>query len=290
MAWSLRIAPGTLPPAELSRRLATELRAYTYTLDNPSGGTANPLQDFLERTRAGHCEYFASALALALRHRGVPARVVNGYRLGPWIDEGGYWLVTQDQAHSWVEFFDPETRAWRTEDPTPASGIAPETLWASAQRWMDALRFRWDRHVLRFSDEDQVAGLTWIQTRASELPDWRPDRWTAIILGSGLALLLGLRRLARRSLRWPYRLRPGRGPEGILALKPLLHQTKARFPPAPGETARKWLARLAVARPELRASLDALADESDAVAYGGRKDARLKRLARDAARAFNRGP
>jgi hypothetical protein len=290
LAWSRRIAPEAMTPAGLSRRLAAELRAYAYTLDNPSGQALNPLQDFLERTRAGHCEYFASALALALRHRGVPARVVNGYRLGPWIEEGGYWLVTQNQAHSWVEYFDSEKRAWRIEDPTPASpagGIGAETLWAAAQRWTDALRFRWDRHVMRFSDEDQMAGLTWIQTRASALPDWRPTRRIAVMVGCALAFLLALRALIRR-FGGRSAPRPPRGPRGILALKPLLRWTEGRFPPAPGETARAWLARLADARPELQGQLRELANETDAVGYGGQKDAHLKHLAKEMARAFDR--
>lgn len=289
LTWSRRVAPETLPPSSLAQRLSSELRSYGYTLENPSGQASNPLKDFLERTHAGHCEYFASALALALRHRGVPARVVNGYRLGPWIEEGGYWLVTQDQAHSWVEYFDRDKRAWRMEDPTPAApavGISSESLWASLQRWTDALRFRWDRHVLRFSDEDQMTGLTWLQTRAGGLPDWRPGRRTRIILGGGLALLLALRLLARRFPRGAFRLRSPQGPKGILALKPLLRTTAGLFPPAPGETARTWLMRIADARPDLRLRLGELAEEADAVGYGGRKDANLKRLAREAARAF----
>ena len=85
----------------------------------PFRPAANPLEDFLDRTQAGHCEYFASAMALMLRARGVPARVVNGFRLGPWIPEGGYFRVSQDQAHSWVEYWDQG--GWHVADPTPAA-------------------------------------------------------------------------------------------------------------------------------------------------------------------------
>ena len=229
-------------------------------------------------------------LALALRHRGVPARVVNGYRLGPWIDEGGYWLVTQDQAHSWVEYFDPGKRAWIAEDPTPAApvgGMSAETLWAALQRWTDALRFRWDRHVLRFSDEDQLAGLDWIRARTSGWREWRMGRGTSTLLASGLALLLALR-MARRFRRWRSRPRPVPGPRAIRSLKPLLRRTQGLCPPRAGETARGWILRLAEARPRLRPELEALANEVDAVAYGGRQDARLRRLAREAARECGR--
>ena len=114
---SFRFAPGILPVPRLAQAFQTALREFGYTLDNPSGQALNPLEDFLERTQAGHCEYFASAMALMLRARGVPARVVNGYRLGPWIPEGGYFRVSQNEAHSWVEYW--HEGRWWTADPTP---------------------------------------------------------------------------------------------------------------------------------------------------------------------------
>ena len=178
--WSLRTAPAALPPRELAERLTRALRAgFGYTLANPSGSAANPLEDFLLRTRAGHCEYFASALAFALRYRGVPARVAVGYRLGPWIEEGGYFLVTQAEAHSWVESYDSAAGGWRTADPTPAAAASPfgsESILAALTRWTDTLRFAWDRNVVRFSDDDQLAGAGWAAARFAALGRWRPGR------------------------------------------------------------------------------------------------------------------
>ncbi len=133
---SLRFAPGFLPTPQLASTLEAALRRFQYTLDNPSGQAANPLEDFLERSQAGHCEYFASAMALMLRARGVPARVVTGYRLGPWIPEGGYFRISQNEAHSWVEYLvrgplvdlgshpRRRSRQWR-RDPSPGQ---PGTL------------------------------------------------------------------------------------------------------------------------------------------------------------------
>lgn len=287
LAWSRRVAPEAPSASALAQRLSRELGSYAYTTSNPSGRAPNPLQDFLERTRAGHCEYFASALALALRHRGVAARVVNGYRLGPWIEEGGYWLVTQDQAHSWVEYYDPESLQWRMEDPTPSApseGLSSQSLWAAVQRWTEAVRFRWDRNVVRFSDEDQQEGLAWLQAKGSSLPNWRPDRKAVAALGGGLLVLLALRFLIPRWLR--RRAGPGAtgGPQGIAALKPLLRKTGRQYPPESGETARTWLQRVGTARPDLEFQLTELAEETDAVAYGGRGDARLKPMVRHLAR------
>ena len=188
--------------------LERALRQFRYTLDNPSGQAANPLEDFLERTQAGHCEYFASAMALMLRARGVPARVVNGFRLGPWIPEGGYFRVSQDQAHSWVEYWDQGR--WHVADPTPAgAGQGPRGRplgLGILTRWLDTLRYHWDRHVVRFSDQDQVAGLSWLQARIQGW-EWRwkaPPAglsWGLAAAGRGLDRLAHPRALAARPAR-----------------------------------------------------------------------------------------
>ena len=44
----------------------------------------DPVDDFLVNRKAGHCEYFASALALLLRSIDIQARIVNGFKGGDW--------------------------------------------------------------------------------------------------------------------------------------------------------------------------------------------------------------
>jgi hypothetical protein len=261
---SFRLAPDILATPALAQRLEAALQRFTYTLDNPSGQAANPLQDFLERTHAGHCEYFASALALMLRARGVPARVVNGYRLGPWIPEGGYFRVSQNEAHSWVEYW--HEGRWWTADPTPqalTSAQAGNRELGPVQRWLDALRYRWDRHVVRFSDQDQQAGLSWLQGQLQNW-EWRwkaPPRSALVAVGA-LAFSWVL---WRTRSRWePKPLSPGR----VQALRPLRRATRTSAPPAPGESARGWLLRLATVRPERAEALVRLAHAVDAEAYG----------------------
>lgn len=290
--WSRRVVPGEMPPAELAARLTNALQGFAYTLDNPSGKAANPLQDFLEQTRAGHCEYFASALAVSLRYRGVPARVVNGYRLGPWIAEGGYWLVTQNEAHSWVEYYDAVGRSWRIADPTPAApaaSLSAQTLWAAFQRWTDAVRFRWDRYVVRFSDEDQLAGFEWLRERASGLSLQSPGPRTLRGITLTLLVILG-GWLWLRVLRSPraHALFEGSGPYALKGLGPLLRSTRREYPPIPGETAHRWLQRLGQHVPERAAALRSLAVEADAVAYGGAEPGSLKTMARREARAWRK--
>jgi len=261
---SLRLAPGILPAPQLAQTLVTALRGFRYTLDNPSGQALNPLEDFLERTQAGHCEYFASAMALMLRARGVPARVVNGYRLGPWIPEGGYFRVSQNEAHSWVEYW--HEGRWWTADPTPqgsAVGAVGNGGLQAYERWLDAIRYRWDRYVVRFSDQDQQTGLTWIQ---GQFQGWQ-WQWKAPSKAAGGAL--GLAVLAWLFWRTRGRWRPIHdGPGRIRALRPLLACTRTSAPPGQGDTARAWLLRLGTIRPERLQALQHLADAVDAHAYG----------------------
>ncbi len=279
------LAPGYQPAPELARRLAGELRArFKYTLSNPSGGAANPLEDFLENTRAGHCEYFASSLALMLRAREVPARVVNGYRLGPWVAQGGYFLVTQDQAHAWVEWWDEAGGRWRAEDATPAAELgASEAEGLSAwARLADSVRYRWERYVVRYSGEDQQAGLDWARARF-EGWSWKRPSWPWLAAGGTLAALL--------LLRWfgpSLTLFGPKAPGGLRQLKPLLRRVPPTLRPAPGETARAWLLRLGQARPERSANVQALARAVDAFAYGGAEEADLKTLVGVETKAWKR--
>src|SRR5439155_16416246 len=98
--------------------IARHLRSdFRYSLDykrNPG----DPLLDFLGENRLGHCEYFASAMAMLARAAGIPARVVAGYRVAEHNDVGGYDVVREKNAHAWVEvYFDGS--GWRTVDATP---------------------------------------------------------------------------------------------------------------------------------------------------------------------------
>lgn len=117
-------------PAEAVDRLASGLATrLAYSLDfrdafaraQRARPQADPVVLFLEDVREGHCEYFASALALMLRARGVPARFVTGYRVLERNPIGDYAVVRERHAHAWVEAYLPG-EGWVTVDGTPMAG------------------------------------------------------------------------------------------------------------------------------------------------------------------------
>ncbi len=137
-----------------ARALAAYLRdsgTFTYTLQmGPVDAALDPVEDFLVNRKAGHCEYFASALALLLRSVDIQSRVVNGFKGGDWNELTGTLNVRQKHAHSWVEAYTgllgPENvPIWITLDPTPAA----ERIRSIAQVGGIAGRFRTVTDLIR---------------------------------------------------------------------------------------------------------------------------------------------
>src|SRR5260370_15986748 len=91
---------------------------YGYTLNLSGKPGADPLAHFLFVTRAGHCEYFASAMAILLRTLDIPSREVNGFLPGEYNDLAGDYIVRASDAHSWVEVNFSDNR-WVPCAPTP---------------------------------------------------------------------------------------------------------------------------------------------------------------------------
>ena len=53
--------------------------------------------------KKGHCEYFASALAVMLRTQDIPSRVITGFQSGVFNPMSGLQVIRTSDAHSWVE-------------------------------------------------------------------------------------------------------------------------------------------------------------------------------------------
>lgn len=98
---------------------------FTYRLwqeaDNDELTNATPLSRFLLQTRAGHCEYFATATVLILRDLGIPARYAVGYS----VHEAGWsgYVVRQSDGHAWCLVWNKEKKIWEDFDTTPGTGL-----------------------------------------------------------------------------------------------------------------------------------------------------------------------
>src|SRR5262249_14731214 len=66
-----------------ARSIESHLRSdYGYTLELPKTAVTDPLAYFLFTRKKGHCEYFASAMAVMLRALGIPSRLATGFQSG----------------------------------------------------------------------------------------------------------------------------------------------------------------------------------------------------------------
>ena len=105
-----------------TQKVLSEIKKYflthfSYTLDLKTDETTSPITAFMTRTRAGHCEYFATATVLLLRAAGIPARYVTGYMAFEKSVIGDKIVVRRKHAHAWAEVF--ANGRWTFFDTTP---------------------------------------------------------------------------------------------------------------------------------------------------------------------------
>jgi hypothetical protein len=208
---------------------------FGYTLQLPRSAVKDPLANFLFERKQGHCEYFASTMAVMLRTLGIPARVVNGFRSDEFNDLTGNYVVRAKDAHAWVEAFFPGY-GWQSFDPTPAGNAGTPQGWGRVGLYLDAMSSFWREWIISYDTSHQyILGqaalggtraswerarawarghyesmLTWAR-RGQKQMERSPRRWTA--LGSGIAVLLLLLGNAARVSRMIHHKRLGSHPE-----------------------------------------------------------------------------
>jgi hypothetical protein len=128
---------------------------FGYTLDLGNRVPADPIPYFLFERKRGHCEYFASSMAVMLRTLGIPSRIVNGFRGGEFNDLTGSYIVRARDAHSWVEAYFPG-QGWIQFDPTPAADFSAASGWRRGLLYLDALKEFWHDWVINYDFMHQV--------------------------------------------------------------------------------------------------------------------------------------
>jgi protein-glutamine gamma-glutamyltransferase len=206
--------------AALENHLRTR---YGYTLELPRTAVKDPIANFLFERKQGHCEYFASSMAVMLRTLGIPSRVVNGFRTDEFNDITGNYVVRAKDAHAWVEAYFPGF-GWQTFDPTPAGGSGTPQGWGRVGLYVDAMASFWrdwivsydtsHQYVLGHAAVSETRGLwdgarVWARNHYEHMLRWArrsqdrvensPVRWAVIGLAIAILLLLlgNLGRIAR---------------------------------------------------------------------------------------------
>jgi transglutaminase-like putative cysteine protease len=217
---------------------------YGYTLQLPSSPVADPLANFLFERRQGHCEYFASSMAVMLRTLGIPARVVNGFRSNEFNDVTSNYVVRARDAHAWVEAYFPGS-GWVTFDPTPGGAIGTPEGWERALLYLDAAESFWREWVVSYDSSHQYVlghsalnetrsswekARTWARLRYARMLDWArqgrrdaensPERWLGIGVAVAVVLLLiaNAARIARMMHARGLRAHPERSPDEAAAM------------------------------------------------------------------------
>jgi hypothetical protein len=156
-----QITAGARNPYDRAARIETYLKTkYAYSLDLTDPKGRDPLSYFLFDRRAGHCEYFASAMTILARTQGIPARYVTGFLPGEYNDVGGDYIVRASDAHAWVEIYFPDY-GWITFDPTPPASAHPGGLLSRLAMYWDWFQFTWSEWFVNY---DFVHQLTLAQT------------------------------------------------------------------------------------------------------------------------------
>lgn len=144
--------------------------AYTLTLDAEVYPGLDPIEQFMLIDKRGHCQYFASALAMMLRSQGIPARMVVGYHTDEYNDISGYYVARQLHAHAWVEAAiardqlndrtvygqPPSASYWLRLDPTPGAGRIVDDP-GSVNQVFDLAQTMWDDYVVEMDGKRQQA-------------------------------------------------------------------------------------------------------------------------------------
>jgi transglutaminase-like putative cysteine protease len=217
---------------------------YRYTLQLPRSIPKDPIANFLFERKQGHCEYFASAMAVLLRTQGVPSRVVNGFRSDEFNDLTGNYVVRAKDAHSWVEVYFPGY-GWHAFDPTPAGNAGTPQGWARISLYLDAMASFWRDWIVSYDASHQYAlgqvafsgtrslwhgSRAWARMRYQSMLRWAqrsqdrvehsPGRWAIIALGVVLVFLLvaNIGKILRSLHEHWLRAHPGRSPEEAAAM------------------------------------------------------------------------
>ncbi len=112
---------GAVTPYDQAKAIETWLRnniTYNESIPRPPRDREQ-IDWLLFDFREGYCTYYATAMAIMLRGLGIPARMVAGFAQGNYDATENAYVVTERDAHTWVEVYFPGY-GWIEFEPTAA--------------------------------------------------------------------------------------------------------------------------------------------------------------------------
>ena len=183
---ALKVVDGATTDYDKAAAIERYLRDnYGYTLDLGNVASSDPVAYFLFDRKMGHCEYFASSMAVMLRSIGIPSRIVNGFRTGEFNDLTGSYIIRARDAHSWVEVYVPST-GWASFDPTPADPVAVVNSFSRMRLYLDAAQEFWREWVINYDFGHQreltITTVGKAQRSAYDIRRWWRNHYNALLV------------------------------------------------------------------------------------------------------------
>ena len=117
------IAQGYDNPYDIAKAVEAYVRKYPYNDQIPGPAPDQDAADyFLFIEKQGYCDYYATSMAVMLRHLGIPARLAQGYATGKYDPLTGAYRLLERDAHTWVEVYFP-TYGWIQFEPTSSEPV-----------------------------------------------------------------------------------------------------------------------------------------------------------------------
>ena len=249
-----------------------------YTLKPEIPDRDHPVDNFLFDTRKGYCVHFASAYATLARMLEVPSRVVTGYKGDASKGIENYLPLREEDAHAWVEVYDP-AQGWERIDPTTfSSGVAAtdrvtlellnaeQGVWRRLNDWISLrvlyVKYVINKWILYYDRSRQMALLR--ELLENTLFALQLVAAFALLSAAGVALFFSLRRQQC-------------GDAALCAMQPLLKTLRgAGEAKRPGEDMHTFLQRVSQ---RFGCDLSQVDEAYHRLRYGDEKDgASLERL------------
>ena len=142
-------------PEETLANIERFFAGFNYTLDQKNRAGESYLADFLNNTRSGHCEYFATATVLMLRNAGIAARYRTGFMLDEYDSFENALIARQRDAHAWVSAYIGDR--WVNVDTTPSqwkeADSNEKSFFEPVSDLMSWIKMKYENYRRKKSDE-----------------------------------------------------------------------------------------------------------------------------------------